>query len=130
MRKAIYLIIGFLCLGLGCIGIVLPILPTVPFFMGTVFCFAKSSRKLHSWFLGTKLYQKHLQSFVEKRGMLLKTKLTIIATVTFLMGFGFFMMLNKDILIPCIILAAVWICHIIYFAFGVKTLKYNGENIE
>lgn len=130
MRRAIYLIIGFLCLGLGCIGIVLPILPTVPFFMGTVFCFAKSSRKLHSWFLGTKLYQKHLQSFVEKRGMLLKTKLTIIATVTFLMGFGFFMMLNKDILIPCIILAAVWICHIIYFAFGVKTLKCNGENIE
>lgn len=130
MRRAIYLVIGFLCLGLGGVGIVLPILPTVPFFMGTVFCFAKSSQKLHSWFLGTKLYQKHLQSFVEKRGMLLKTKITIITTVTLLMGFGFCMMLHKDIFIPCIILAAVWICHIIYFVFGVKTLKCNGENIE
>lgn len=130
MRRIIYLIIGFLCLGLGCIGIVLPILPTVPFFMGTVFCFAKSSRKLHSWFLGTKLYQKHLQSFVEKRGMLLKTKITIITTVTLLMGFGLFMMMRKEIMIPCIILAVVWLCHIIYFVFGVKTLACSRENKE
>lgn len=127
MKRVIYLIIGFLCLGLGCIGVILPILPTVPFFMGTVFCFAKSSRKLHSWFLGTKLYQKHLQSFVEKRGMLLKTKMTIMITVTLLMGFGFYMMLRKEILIPCMILAVVWICHIIYFVFGVKTLKCRDE---
>lgn len=130
MSKVIYLITGFLCLGLGCIGIVLPILPTVPFFMGTVFCFAKSSRKLHSWFLGTKLYRKYLQSFMEKRGMLMKTKLTIITIVTLLMGFGFCMMMRKNILIPCVILAIVWICHIFYFVFGVKTLKCNCENIE
>lgn len=130
MSKVIYLIIGFLCLGLGCIGIVLPILPTVPFFMGTVLCFAKSSRKLHSWFLGTKLYQKYLQSFMEKRGMLFKTKITIMITVTLMMGFGFCMMISRNILIPCIILAVVWICHIVYFVFGVKTLKCNDEKIE
>lgn len=130
MSKVIYLIIGFLCLGLGCIGIVLPILPTVPFFMGTVLCFAKSSRKLHSWFLGTKLYQKYLQSFMEKRGMLFKTKITIMITVTLMMGFGFCMIMSRNILIPCIILAVVWICHIVYFVFGVKTLKCNDEKIE
>lgn len=130
MSKVIYLIICFLCLGLGCIGIVLPILPTVPFFMGTVLCFAKSSRKLHSWFLGTKLYQKYLQSFMEKRGMLFKTKITIMITVTLMMGFGFCMIMSRNILIPCIILAVVWICHIVYFVFGVKTLKCNDEKIE
>ena len=49
--------IGILCLGFGTVGIVLPILPTVPFYMATLFCFAKSSERLHSWFLGTNLYK-------------------------------------------------------------------------
>ena len=53
----------FLCLGLGTIGIVLPILPTIPFYMATLFCFAKSSKKLHDWFIGTNLYKKHLDLY-------------------------------------------------------------------
>lgn len=47
----IWMLLGFLCLAFGTIGIVLPILPTVPLYMATVFCFAKSSEKLHTWFL-------------------------------------------------------------------------------
>ena len=49
--KIFWIVLGFLCLGLGTIGIVLPILPTVPFYMATLFCFAKSSERLHSWFI-------------------------------------------------------------------------------
>jgi uncharacterized membrane protein YbaN (DUF454 family) len=65
--KIVWIVLGFLCLGLGTIGIILPILPTVPFYMATLFCFAKSSKKLHDWFIGTNLYKKHLDSFVQKR---------------------------------------------------------------
>lgn len=126
LKRLIYLILGCLCLGLGCVGIVLPILPTVPFFLVTVFCFANSSQKLHDWFVGTKMYKKHLESFVKKKGMTVKTKVGIIIPVTLLMGFGFTMMMLKAIYIPCVILAVVWVCHIIYFVFGVKTLK-EGE---
>lgn len=53
MKRLFFLILGCICLALGCIGIVLPILPTVPFFLVTVFCFANSSRRLHDWFLST-----------------------------------------------------------------------------
>ncbi len=123
MKRLFYLILGFVCLGLGCIGIVLPILPTVPFFLVTAFCFTRSSKRLHTWFVGTKMYKNHLESFVKKEGMTLRTKLTIISSVTLLMGFGFVMMMLKSIYIPCIILAVVWVCHIIYFVFGVKTIK-------
>lgn len=123
IKRLVFLILGMICLALGTVGVFLPILPTVPFYLATVFCFSQSSKKLHDWFIGTNLYKKHLQSFVEKKGMLLKTKLTIITTVTLLMGFGFFMMARKGIWIPCIILTVVWLFHIIYFIFFVKTMK-------
>ena len=60
LKQLIFLIIGCLSLALGCVGIVLPILPTVPFFLVTVFCFANSSQRLHDWFIGTQMYKKHL----------------------------------------------------------------------
>ena len=122
LKQIIFLIIGCLSLALGCVGIVLPILPTVPFFLLTVFCFANSSQKLHDWFIGTQMYKKHLESFVQKKGMTVRTKATILTSVTALMAVGFILMLRKGIIVPCIILAVVWVCHLVYLLFGVKTI--------
>lgn len=130
LKRLLYLILGCICLGLGCVGIALPILPTVPFFLVTVFCFANSSQKLHDWFIGTNMYKKHLESFVQKKGMTWKTKTGIMIPVTLLMSFGFFLMMRKNLLVPCIILAIVWICHMIYFIFGVKTIKLRNPAVE
>ena len=127
LKRILYLILGCVCLGLGCAGIVLPILPTVPFFLVTVFCFAKSSQKLHDWFTCTKMYKKHLESFVKKRGMTAKTKATIMASVTVIMGIGFTLMMLKGIYVPCIIIGIVWICHLLYFVFRVKTIRVEKE---
>ena len=122
LKQIIFLIIGCLSLALGCVGIVLPILPTVPFFLLTVFCFANSSQKLHDWFIGTQMYKKHLESFVQKKGMTVRTKATILTSVTALMAVGFVLMLRKGIIVRCVILAVVWVCHLVYFLFGVKTI--------
>ena len=122
LKRLIFLIAGCVCLGLGCIGIVLPVLPTVPFFLATVFCFSQSSQKLHDWFLGTKLYKNNLESYVKGQGMTKKTKAKILLTVTMLMAFGFGMMLRKALYVPCGILACVWAAHLVYFLFGVKPI--------
>ena len=55
------------------------------------------------------------------------TKIKIMITVTLLMGFGFFMMIRKDLYIPCAILGGVWLFHILYFIFGVKKYKPREE---
>lgn len=122
-KKIFWLILGFLGLGLGAVGAVLPVLPTVPFLMLALFSFGKSSERLHTWFLGTKLYKKHLETFAKGQGMTWNTKLKIMGTVTLLMGIGFVLMLRAGLTIPCVILGAVWLCHILYFTLGVK--KYT-----
>ena len=119
--KIFWMILGFLCLGLGTVGIVLPILPTVPFYMATVFCFAKGSRRLHDWFLGTSLYKKHLESFAKEKAMTKKTKRSILTMVTILMAIGFIMM--KNVPIGRVVLVIVWIFHFLYFGLKVETVK-------
>lgn len=123
IKRVIYVVLGCVCLALGCVGIALPVLPTVPFFLATVFFFANSSQRLHDWFIGTKMYKTHLESYVQKKGMLMKTKIAILSTTTAVMGVGFCMMLAKALYIPCGILAVVWVCHVVYFFFGVKTIQ-------
>lgn len=121
IKKIAYIVLGCIGVGLGAIGAVLPFLPAFPFLLLAAFCFAKSSKKLNNWFINTKLYKNNLETYVKGKGMTWKTKIRIMITVTILMGFGFIMMSNVPV--GRIVLSCVWVFHIIYFIFFVKTYK-------
>ena len=112
---------------MGAIGAALPILPTFPFLMLAAFCFARSSKKLDMWFKSTKLYQDNLADYVNGKGMTRKTKCRIMLIVTLLMSIGFLMMGIKGIITGCIVLGIVWIFHVAYFIFGIKTIPATEE---
>ena len=122
MKKILYVMLGCICLGLGALGTLVPVLPTVPFLMLAAFSFARSSEKLHRWFVGTRLYRDNLADFAAGRGMTRKAKVRIMITVTLLMSVGFIMMGLKGIVTGCVVLGCVWLLHAIYFIFGIKTI--------
>ena len=121
IKKLACIIVGCLGVGLGAVGAVVPMIPAFPFLLLAAFCFGRSSEKLNHWFVNTKLYKSNLESYVQGRGMTWKTKFRIMITVTLLMSVGFIMM--SDVPVGRIVLTCVWAFHIIYFIFGVKTLK-------
>ena len=118
---------GCIGVGLGALGAVLPLLPAFPFLLLAAFCFARSSERLDRWFNGTKLYKENLESFVQGKGMTKKTKVRIMVTVTLLMSIGFVMM--HAVPVGRIVLGGVWVFHILYFCFGVRTISADEGDI-
>lgn len=125
MKKMLYIILGCAGVALGAVGAVLPLIPTFPFLLLAAYCFARSSERLHNWFIGTKLYRDNLESYVAGKGMTRKTKIRIISTVTVLMLIGFLMM--SRVPVGRAVLACVWVFHIVYFAVAVKTIPEPAE---
>ena len=125
LKKILYVILGCIGLGLGAVGAVVPMLPAFPFLLLAAFCFARSSERLHNWFVNTKLYKDNLESYLAGKGMSKKTKIRIMITVTLLMSVGFMMM--HAVPVGRIVLACVWLFHIVYFLFGVKTIPTGNQ---
>ena len=119
VKKYFYITLGFITLGLGLIGVILPILPTTPFLLVTSFCFAKGSERFHSWFTNTNIYKKHLESVVKERAMTLKQKVVLLSFVNFMLAFPLILV---DVLPMRITIIVLIIIKLYYFIFRVKTI--------
>ncbi len=76
VTRALWLVAGLLCVGLGVVGFVLPILPTTPFLLAAAACFCKSSTKMYNWLLNNKWFGEYLRNYKEGRGLPITTKVT------------------------------------------------------
>ena len=119
-KKYFYIILGFLALGIGLIGVILPILPTTPFLLVTSFCFAKGSERFHTWFTNSNIYKKHLESFVKERAMTLKQKVVLLSFVNFMLAFPLILV---DVLPMRITIIVLIIIKLYYFTFKVRTIS-------
>ena len=119
--RYIFLTIGAISFVLGTAGIVIPLLPTVPFYMLTLFCLARGSERFHKMFLESSLYQKTVAAYERDKALTLRTKLSILLSVSTIMAIGAYF--SQDMPIALIVMAFVWIGHVIALVFIVKTKK-------
>lgn len=74
MKKYLLIFTGTLFIGLGIIGIFIPLLPTTPFILLAAACYAKSSEKFYNKLINSKLLGKHLKNYREGKGIPIKIK--------------------------------------------------------
>lgn len=118
--KIIYVILGFVSMGLGIIGSFLPGLPTVPFLLLASFFFARGSERFHRWFTQTKIYKNYLEDFEKNRSMTLKTKIGLLCLSSTMIAFPIFFVKNNYLRL---VLILVVIFKYYYFIFCIKTSK-------
>ncbi|GHI00784.1 membrane protein [Neobacillus kokaensis] len=108
-------------------GIILPLIPTTPLLLLASFCFVKGSERFERWFKGTKLYKKHLESFVRERAMTLRQKLTILLFADAMIAIAF-ILVNSWIARVVLLLIVVYKYY--YFIYNIKTVPggYSGTS--
>lgn len=79
VKKLLYITLGSISLGLGIIGLFLPVLPTTPFLLLTAWLWAKSSKRMYFWLLSNKYFGKYIQRYRDGLGIPLKTKIFAIS---------------------------------------------------
>lgn len=120
LKKFVYIGLGFLFVGIGVVGVVLPVLPTTPFLLLASFFFTRGSERFNNWFMSTKLYKDYLESFVKTRSMELKTKVKLLSFASIMLVLSAYMVNIKPFRIFIALLMAY---KYYYFVFNIKTVK-------
>jgi uncharacterized membrane protein YbaN (DUF454 family) len=81
LRRHLLLACGWLALGLGALGVVVPVLPTAPFVLLAAACFLRSSERLHRWLVTHPVFGCHIEGYLAGRGLARRTKIVALATL-------------------------------------------------
>lgn len=106
--RAIWLIFGLICVALALVGVVLPLLPTVPFLLLAAFCFARSSERLHSWLLSHKVFGPMIEDW--HRSGAIRPSAKRAATLSIVLVYGISLALGVKttvLVIQAVVLSAV-----------------------
>jgi len=86
--RAFLLVVGILSLGLGILGIILPLLPTTPLLLLAAYCFARSSERFYQWLLNNRWFGEYIKNYREGRGMPRREKILTLAVLWVTIGFA------------------------------------------
>lgn len=120
VRKAALIFAGTVCVGLGVLGMFLPLMPTTVFLLMAAYCYSKSSDRFHHWLLNNRFLGKYITSYKSGQGITIKQKVTTIAILWASIGFSIWFVADKFWLV--LLLAAIGIAVTIHLLW-IKTYR-------
>jgi uncharacterized membrane protein YbaN (DUF454 family) len=110
IKNLLLTILGFTCLGLGIVGVALPVLPTTPFVLLAAFCFSSSNKKFSSWLQRNRIFGPYLENYRTGQGI---SKTLKIASIIFVW---------TGLSVSMAIVKTAWICVVLVIVgLGVTT---------
>jgi len=88
LSRGILIIAGTFFVGLGIIGIFVPILPTTPFLLLSAACYARSSKKLYNWLLNNRWFGNYIKNYQEGKGLPKKMRALLISLLWVTIGYS------------------------------------------
>jgi len=118
--KFVFILLGFISMTVGIIGIAVPVLPTTPFILLASYFFMRGSDRFDRWFRTTKVFKDYAEDFIRDRSMTLKRKVKLMFISDFMLAFP--LIILKSIYMRLFILLVV-VSKYYYFFFVIKTKK-------
>jgi len=107
IKKFFLIALGFILVGLGTVGVIIPVLPTTPFILLAAFCFSASSKKFYTWLQRNRVFGQYIENYRTKQGISIRLK---IASIAFLWTGLVVSMLITQAIWLYIILGIVGVC--------------------
>lgn len=95
IQKALLVTVGLLAVGLGTLGVFLPLLPTTPFLLLAAACFLRSSTRLHDWLMNHKWFGAYIRNYRDHRAMTLRSKLVALILLWGTIGYSTAFVVNQ-----------------------------------
>lgn len=121
VRRVVYIALGTLFFVLGAVGIVVPLLPTTPFWLLTCWFYLRSSKPLYRRFLRTRYVGKYMKSYLEDRCIPVRAKIVSLSVMWSSLVFtSFFTLFPLWIKIVLVLVGAGVTAHLLSYPSGKK----------
>ncbi|MGQ0643890.1 MAG: YbaN family protein [Elusimicrobiota bacterium] len=107
MYKGLLIFAGVISLGLGVLGMFLPLLPTTPFLLLSASCFGRSSPRLHRWLLSHPWFGSYVENYKDHRAIPLKAKILGLAVLWATMGYSAIFFMDRKVVVAVLLLVGI-----------------------
>ena len=126
LRRGVLVAAGILCVGLGLLGVVVPVLPTTPFLLLAAACFLRGSERLYRWLVGHRIFGNHLRRYRDGEGLPLSSKVATIALLWGTLAASAFLAVPARLWWVRLILLAVGVGVTVHL-LGLKTRRRDAQ---
>ena len=127
MLRTLFLLGGFLCVGLAVLGVVVPGLPTTPFLLLAAACFARSSERFYAWLVGNRVFGPMIRDWRATRSMSRRSKIIALASIVVVGGASVVFVIEHNLLKA--VVAAFLLCPIVIVSRIPTTERLTGPRL-